>query len=102
MSQRVCLTGGSGFVGSAVVDELVARGDAVNALVNRKPIDNPAVRSIPGGLFNPRAVDEALSGCDAAIHLVGIIMEQPANGIPFPRIPVGGAQAIVDGCNRRG
>ena len=102
MSQRVCLTGGSGFVGSAVVEELVARGYAVNALVNRKPIDNPAVRSIPGGLFNPRAVDEALSDCDAAIHLVGIIIEQPANGITFTRIHVGGTQAIVDGCQRRG
>src|SRR6478752_6868195 len=93
MPGRVFVTGGSGFVGGAVIDELVARNYGVNALVNRQPLDaGDQVRSIQGDLFDARALDEGMAGCDAVIHLVGIIMERPRLGITFERIHARGTR----------
>lgn len=102
MPGRVMVTGGGGFVGSAVIDELLSRDYGVNALVNRRPLasKDSRVRSIPGGIFDPAAVDEAARGCDAVIHLVGIIMEKPSQGVTFERMHFEGTKAIVDGAIR--
>lgn len=104
MRGTVFVTGGSGFVGSAVIDELIGRGYAVNALVHRQPIKvHPErVRSIPGGLFDPAALAEAARGCEAVIHLVGIIIERPSRGVTFERIHFDGTQSVVDAAKRAG
>lgn len=103
MAGRVFVTGGSGFVGSAVIAALLERGYAVNALVNRRPIDaGEAVRSVPGGLFDAAALDEGVRGCDAIIHLVGIIMEKRSKGITFERMHFEAARNVVDAAKRGG
>jgi NADH dehydrogenase len=96
--QRVLVTGASGFVGAAVVEELVSRDYAVNALIHslelrRFPGD---VRSIKGGLFDPSALNAAVRGCDAVIHLVGIIAEDPNRGVTFQRMHVEATRRVVD------
>lgn len=96
----IFLTGGSGFVGSAVLDRLLAEGYAVHALVNRRPIDRPGVQSFAGGLFDDAAIHKGLEGCDAVIHLVGIIRE---NGDQtFERIHRDGTRRLVDAAKRLG
>ena len=104
MPGRVFVTGGSGFVGSAVIDELLARGYAVNALTNQHELSGRGenVRSITGGLFDREALEEGISGCDAVIHLVGIIMEKPSKGITFDRIHFEGTKNVVDATVRGG
>jgi nucleoside-diphosphate-sugar epimerase len=105
MAGRVFVTGASGFVGSAVVDELLSRGYAVTALVNRRGLkDNRTgtVREVRGSLFNDAALDEGIRGCDAVIHLVGIIMEKPSKGVTFERIHHEGTLRIVAAAARNG
>jgi NADH dehydrogenase len=104
MPGRVFVTGGSGFVGSAVIDELLSRGYGVNALVNHRDLAGRGddVRSIKGGLFDREALEEGISGCDAVIHLVGIIMEKRSRGITFERIHFEGAKNVVDATVRGG
>jgi NADH dehydrogenase len=102
MAGTVFVTGGSGFVGSAVIDELVSRGYAVRALVRGRPIPDRGGRVSPvsGDLHDPAALDRGMTGCEAVIHLVGIIMEKPAKGITFERIHFQGTQAVVDAAKR--
>ncbi|HYO08904.1 MAG TPA: NAD(P)H-binding protein [Tepidisphaeraceae bacterium] len=101
---RVFVTGGSGFVGSAVIDELLTRGRAVTALANRGTLDDRGgrVRVVPGGLFDDRALDDAIAACDAVVHLVGIIMERPGRGVTFERIHFDGTRRVVDAARRHG
>ena len=98
MPGRVFLTGGSGFVGTAVIEELLARGYGVNALLNRGElkVTGDAVRIIKGDLFATPELREGMSGCDAVIHLVGIIAERPSKGVTFERIHFQGAKNVVD------
>jgi NADH dehydrogenase len=98
------VTGGSGFVGSAVIDELLARGYGVNALVNRRDLTSrgESVRSIKGGLFDREALEEGVAGCDAVVHLVGIIMEKRSRGITFERMHFEGTKNVVDAAVRGG
>src|SRR5690349_23326374 len=98
--RRGFVTGGSGFVGSAVIDELVGRGYRVNALVNRRKLDRDDVQSIEGGLFNDRALDAGIRDAEAVLHLVGIIMERASRGITFERMHVEGTRRVVDAAKR--
>jgi nucleoside-diphosphate-sugar epimerase len=104
MPLRILVTGASGFVGSAIIAELTARGHFVNALSHRRPVITigDQVRSIPGDIFDNRALDEGMRGCQAVIHLVGIIMEKPAKGITFDRIHHQGANNVIDAALRNG
>src|SRR5947207_4945164 len=98
MAETVFVTGASGFVGAAVVEELLERGYEVNALVHRRPIVNTAgrVHSIEGDLFDPKVLERGMRGASAVIHLVGIIFENRYAGVTFERMHLAGTQAVVD------
>jgi NADH dehydrogenase len=104
MPGRVFVTGASGFVGTAVVEELVARRYAVNALVNRHEVraSPESVQSIKGSLFDSKELEQGMADCEAVIHLVGIIMEKRSQGVTFERIHFEGTRDVVDAAKRAG
>jgi len=77
---RVALTGSTGFVGGAVLRRLLRRGHEVRALV-RDPdraghlTDHRGVEIVAGHLKDDEALRRLMEGADAAVHLVGIIVE---------------------------
>ncbi len=70
---KVFITGASGFVGSAVVHQLVRSGFEVQALVRpnspRSHLPHLGVRFIEGDLLDRRSVAEAMSGARYAFHV---------------------------------
>jgi NADH dehydrogenase len=100
----IFLTGGSGFVGSAVLDALLGADYSVHALTTRKPLErsDDRVQSFTGGLFDDAALDAGMKECTAVIHLVGIIVERPGKGITFDRIHYQGTKQVVDAAKRAG
>lgn len=89
----IFVTGGGGFVGRAVLDELLGRGHAVSALVHQRAIDRPGVANVYGGLSDANTLARAATGCGAAVHLVGIIREQGPQ--TFEAVHVRGTEAVV-------
>ncbi|QOV89615.1 complex I NDUFA9 subunit family protein [Humisphaera borealis] len=104
MARNIFVTGGSGFVGTAVVDELVSRDYSVQALVRKGSLDSRGgkVTSFVGDLFDPKSLAAGMAGCDAVIHLVGIIMEQPSKGVTFERMHFEGTRSVVDATKAAG
>lgn len=67
---KVCITGGSGFIGSWFCHDYARRNVEVVILDLIEPAsDLPHGRFVHGDVRDPEAVQEALQGCDAVLHL---------------------------------
>ena len=84
MGKRILITGGAGFIGSHLADELIAHGYEVRALDNLSPqvhgpdasrpeYLHPAVELQVGDVRDRRAVDRALAGVDAVFHFAAAV-----------------------------
>jgi UDP-glucose 4-epimerase len=92
---QILVTGGAGFIGSHLVDALVAGGHRVRVLDNLSTgaeenladhLGSPAVRFVEGSVTDPAAVASALDGCELVYHLaaaIGVryVMDDPLAGI---------------------
>jgi uncharacterized protein (TIGR01777 family) len=67
---RVFVTGASGFLGRAVTEALVARGDAVVGL-SRRGQGPRGAETVTGDPARPGEWRAALADCDAVVHLAG-------------------------------
>jgi nucleoside-diphosphate-sugar epimerase len=75
---RVLVTGGSGFLGSYICEQLAADGHVVRALVrpasDKKVLDKlPRVEFAPGFIEDPASLAKAVLGVDAIIHAAGLV-----------------------------
>jgi UDP-glucose 4-epimerase len=71
---RVLVTGGGGFIGSHVVDRLIARGDTPRIFdLSASPYHSPLeVETFTGSITDPANLDLAMRDCDAVIHLAAV------------------------------
>ncbi|MGD8976427.1 MAG: NAD(P)H-binding protein [Gammaproteobacteria bacterium] len=103
---QVALFGGTGFVGSYLVDALVAAGHRPSLLVRAGSDDRvrqaPACRLVHGDISDPAAVEAVLEGCDAVVYNIGILREYPSRGITFHGLQYEGAKTAIDGARRAG
>jgi len=68
---RVLVTGGSGFLGSHISDELVRRGHEV-VVLDRHGSGRDDRESVAGDVRDSAAVLSALQGCDAVYHCAAV------------------------------
>lgn len=84
MTRRYLVTGGAGFIGSAIVRRLLADGASVRVLddssrgsMSRLADVSKDVELVSGDVRDGAAVDRACDGVDSVIHLASV------NGTPF-------------------
>jgi nucleoside-diphosphate-sugar epimerase len=100
---KVLVTGGGGFLGGAVVRQLLDDGDDVS-IFNRSDYPELAslgVRVIRGDLGDADAVAAACDGTDAVIH-VGARAGPGLRRADFERANVDGTRHVLDACRRHG
>ena len=103
---NVFLTGGTGFVGRHTLRELIRQGHAVRCLARKKTPSLAAlsarVEQVVGSITDPDALRGSMDGCDAVVHLVGIIRENPARGVTFDALHFGGTKTVADEARNAG
>jgi uncharacterized protein YbjT (DUF2867 family) len=101
--KRVLLTGATGFVGQAVLAQLLKDGWEVVTVARHLLQNGP----IPGVLQVAADITGVgwqrwCEGCTAMIHLVGIIGEQPRKGVTFDRLHRVATERVVTACKTFG
>ena len=67
---KTLVTGGTGFIGRAVVVELIAAGREVRVLARRpEALADLKVEVAPGDLVDPASLASAVKGCDQVFHV---------------------------------
>ncbi|MEM8935859.1 MAG: SDR family NAD(P)-dependent oxidoreductase [Pseudomonadota bacterium] len=71
---KVAITGGTGFIGAALIDALIAEGADVVALARNpeKIKTRDGLRVVKGDLDNEAALNELSRGADTVFHLAGL------------------------------
>jgi UDP-glucose 4-epimerase len=101
---RVLVTGGAGFIGSHVVDRLIAHGHepVIFDLVPSPYHARDEVSSIVGDLTDREVSIRAARGCDAIVHLAAVadVNEVVADPARADRVNVHGTQTILEAARR--
>jgi uncharacterized protein YbjT (DUF2867 family) len=71
--KTLALTGATGFVGKATVDNALARGFHVRALTRRDQPQRDGVTWVDGTLAKEDSLARLASGADAVIHIAGVV-----------------------------
>ena len=103
---RVLVTGGSGFIGSHVVDKLRERGhEAVIYDLRPSPWHEPGtVDTVLGSITDREALERALHSCDAVAHLAAVADVNDVHAEPedAERVNARGTVAVLEACRRAG
>ena len=104
--KRICVTGGSGFIGQHVVSAALQRGWTVTSLdrVGYPDHNHERHTHIVGDIRTPSVVKQALENCDALVHLAAEISVQASIDEPehTHSVNVEGTNVVLTACKEMG
>ena len=96
---KVALTGATGHLGAALIQELASRNIGIKALIrgnDTRTSDGMPVEIIKGEIMDAHALAKLMQGCDAVIHCAAVIsVNGDAVGL-LQQTNVVGTQMVVD------
>jgi len=93
------VTGGSGFIGGALVDALVSAGRPVRALARSADavlaLQARGADPVAGDVMDPGSLVRAMEGCTAVYHAAGVNTFCQADPEPMERVNVDGSANVI-------
>ena len=105
--QRVCIVGGTGFVGRHLVCELARRGIATRVLTRRRERHRqllvfPTCEVLETDVHLTDALAAGFIGCAAVVNLAGILHARQRPGESFSAVHAELPQRVAEACHRSG
>lgn len=106
MNKKICVLGGTGFVGHHLVSQLAKAGYQVRVLTrhrerHRDLLVLPTVEIITANIHDTSLLQKYFTDMDAVINLVAILNEPRDNGRTFHHVHVELAQKVVEACQAK-
>lgn len=99
MAGPVLITGGSGFVGGALLERLVAAGREVRALARSREamaaVAAKGAEPVRGDVLDLASLVEAMRGCEVVFHAAGVNAMCPRDPRPMERVNLEGSGNVV-------
>ena len=93
------VTGGSGFIGGALVDALVAAGQPVRALArsadSAQVLQAHGAQPVTGDVLDPGSLARAMEGCSVVYHAAGVNTFCLVDPTPMERVNVDGSANVI-------
>jgi NADH dehydrogenase len=108
MKLKICLLGGTGFVGRSLARRLVELGHEVCVITRRRERKKrvllvlPTLRMVEGDVHNPALLRQQFEGMDAVVNVIGILNERGRKGKGFERVHVELPRKVVNACREVG
>jgi len=100
MSERILITGATGFIGSAVARNLAAKGYQLRVMVRRPDhlpnIKDLDVETVEGDLEKPETFEKCLDGCDGLFHIAAWYTMWTLERDKLFRINVDGTRRLLE------
>lgn len=105
-ARKICVLGGTGFVGSHVVSRLVKAGHQLRVLTryrerHRDLLVLPTAEVFAADIHNLGDLEKYFAHQDAVINLVGILNEKGDKGRGFRHVHVTLVQKVIEACRRQ-
>jgi dihydroflavonol-4-reductase len=103
---KTLVTGGNGFVGSALVRLLAKRGDDLRLTRRRRSrwenVEGIAAETVDCDVLDKAAVRRALKGVDRVFHVAGVVSMRPSETERMFEVNVRGTRTVLEECLRAG
>lgn len=106
MTGRALVTGGSGFVGGALLERLVAEGREVRALARSDgaaaTVSGRGATPVVGDVLDLEALAGAMQGCEVVFHAAGVNAMCQRDPRPMLRANIEGSGNVIVAARRAG
>jgi uncharacterized protein YbjT (DUF2867 family) len=96
-AMKILVTGGTGVIGEGAIPELITRGHSVRLLSRHAKEDAKqwkGVEPFEGNVADASSLTNAATGCDAILHIAGIVAENPPE-VTFQKVNVDGTRNLI-------
>ncbi len=100
---KIAILGGTGFVGGHLASRLAKEKHSIRLITRQREAHRdclvlPNTEVISANVYQQNELNAAVQGCDAVVHLVGILNENGNNGEGFKKAHVELTDKLIEAC----